>query len=729
LLETQNSHYEIFLASRFEEFKELRKILREKINQYKFMKAIDLNNNEASTRSPLAESLFYAKKSEVMILLVGESYGTIPDGEELSYTHLEYKEAIKDNSNTRVLVFCIGKSYKNIIEYSDDINMSNWQRELEKNHRIKKFEDIDNVKDIAEKISIDLLTSLYELNLINNKDLNLNTLDLETIENNVNDEFLLEDSDSILLDNQYQEDEEINLIIDNNDKIEGFELLKIPNTLAAIEQKQEAQYAIDIRDYFTAIKHLKKALDLKPLDFETNYWLAKLYITSAKKSLFFEIEEYLLRAAKIAEKNNNIYRASHCYLLIVQASIFSDKKHEGEKYIKLAEELTKNFAKVYYEKAKFLFSFNENFEAKQAIDECLRIKMDFLEQINSDPFFIPYKNEIDEHFKEMKSKLYKTTEAILYNTNNIREIFNMPIYNFNISQNSITELWINARKGVVSQYKIITNNLKILSNDSLSKFEYNKKNLEDDLNNKIQSNNNNLDKSIIKLEKDELVNINSIEDKVQQKIILTDTYKHYMFYPLCIFLLMSILFVYKNNYNWFMIFTFLSILPSYMIYFFIKKNRKILKNKDLEIQELNNLFKIDKEKYLLDKISREDELKNDFNSSIEIINNKIKEYQINSHNLKKAIEIFESKSLTFFEAKFIPFKSLNKARVGSIIRVHKYSKKLETDIQLEIIEDFPVDYMIENILDEADNIKYSFLAKVKSKFKNKMILFRVEAYL
>ena len=165
----------------------------------------------------------------------------------------------------------------------------------------------------------------------------------------------------------------------------------------------------------TTHKHLKKALDLKPLDFETNYWLAKLYITSAKKSLFFEIEEYLLRAAKIAEKNNNIYRASHCYLLIVQASIFSDKKHEGEKYIKLAEELTNNFAKVYYEKAKFLFSFDENIEAKQAIDVCLNIKMDFIEQINTDPFFFPYKNEIDGHFKEMKSKLYKTTEAILHN--------------------------------------------------------------------------------------------------------------------------------------------------------------------------------------------------------------------------------------------------------------------------------------------------------------------------
>jgi hypothetical protein len=37
--------------------------------------------------------------------------------------------------------------------------------------------------------------------------------------------------------------------------------------------------------------------------------------------------------------------------------------------------------------------------------------------------------------------------------------------------------------------------------------------------------------------------------------------------------------------------------------------------------------------------------------------------------------------------------------------------------------------MIENILDEENNIKYSFLGKVKSKFKNKMILSRVEAYL
>lgn len=95
---------EIFLASRFEEFKDIRKKLASKIDKYPFMEAIDLNDNQASHRSPLEESLFHVRKSEIMILLVGETYGTIPEGEDKSYTHLEYIEAIKESSNNRVLV-------------------------------------------------------------------------------------------------------------------------------------------------------------------------------------------------------------------------------------------------------------------------------------------------------------------------------------------------------------------------------------------------------------------------------------------------------------------------------------------------------------------------------------------------------------------------------------------------------------------------------------------------
>ncbi len=60
----------------------------------------------------------------------------------------------------------------------------------------------------------------------------------------------------------------INLIIDNNDKIEGFELLKIPNTLAAIETKTRSSICSQTLEIIsTAIKHLKKALDSQTIGF------------------------------------------------------------------------------------------------------------------------------------------------------------------------------------------------------------------------------------------------------------------------------------------------------------------------------------------------------------------------------------------------------------------------------------------------------------------------------
>ena len=200
-----------------------------------------------------------------------------------------------------------------------------------------------------------------------------------------------------------------------------------------------------------------------------------------------------------------------------------------------------------------------------------------------------------------------------------------------------------------------------------------------------------------------------------------------MFFVLGTLVLLSILF-YKNNYNLF-IFTFISsILTTSAIYYFSRQVKKIFKNKNLEIQEINNSFLDEEERFLSDKLSKEKNYENQFNLTLKSINHKIDEYKINIKNIKKAIEIFESKSLTLSEAKFIPFKSLNKARAGSIIRVHKFSKKLESDFEIEILEDFLSEYEIEKIFDEENNIKYSFLAKVKNKFRNKIILSRVEAY-
>ncbi len=155
---------EIFLASRFEEFKEIREKLVNEIAEYDFMQAIDLNNNQASSRSPIEECLLHVRKSEIMILLLGETYGSEPKGETKSYTHLEYDEACKKSSNTRVLVFCIGKSYQNGIEYSKtDEKMRVWQQDIEDNFRSSMFSSSEDIDEIVNHIMINLHTEIFKL--------------------------------------------------------------------------------------------------------------------------------------------------------------------------------------------------------------------------------------------------------------------------------------------------------------------------------------------------------------------------------------------------------------------------------------------------------------------------------------------------------------------------------------------------------------------------------------
>lgn len=54
-------------------------------------------------------------------------------------------------------------------------------------------------------------------------------------------------------------------------------------------------------------------------------------------------------------------------------------------------------------------------------------------------------------------------------------------------------------------------------------------------------------------------------------------------------------------------------------------------------------------------------------------------------------------------------------------------KRLDSDLEIELLEDFPEEYHIDKVFDD-NNIKYSFLAKVKNKSKNKVVLSRFEAY-
>ena len=84
----------IFIASRFGEFKYIRKKLGEELSN-RGMEVIDLNDNMADSNSPIERSLENVRQSEILLLLLGNTYGTVPLNKLKSFTHLEYEEALK----------------------------------------------------------------------------------------------------------------------------------------------------------------------------------------------------------------------------------------------------------------------------------------------------------------------------------------------------------------------------------------------------------------------------------------------------------------------------------------------------------------------------------------------------------------------------------------------------------------------------------------------------------
>jgi hypothetical protein len=664
---------DVFLASRFEEFKEIRNKLSKKMSNYKSIEAIDLNNNLASHRSPLAESLFYVKKAEVMILLVGETYGTIPDGETLSYTHLEYKEAIKESSNTVVLVFCIGKSYSGkYINYSnEDDNMKNWQVELEKNHRLSKFSGQEPIDTIIDKIMNTVLISIYDRNPSEDLDFEQDEELYIDIAEDENTNFL-EDEEITLLDNKKIDNADIEITEIDEENLEGFDLLRIPSKLASLEQKKEAQQAIAIRDYYTARKHLRKSIEYRPLDFESNYWLAKLYVKSEKKSLFYDIEEHLLRAAKIAEQENNLFKASHCYQLIIQAAIFSDKEQEGHKYIKLAEELTPNFARLYYEKAKFLLYFNHFKNAKSSLMQAINIRIDILKDISIDPFFKQYKEIIAEVKRDMKDHLQKSCYAISSQTNTIKEILNEPTNIIDIHQLSIYGLWKESRHSFITQYKLLSNAIyQMIDNNKEA------------IDNKIKLLIEEKHIEIEKLKKEEALKIKQLTNKYNDNNQISN----------------------KNHKLVYILKTLLKVLNS--------KKSKMMFEKEVNSIKSDFIAKISQIEQQYKDI--EVELKN----KLPVINKK-------EMSFSKAFEIFENITVSKSTPKLVPFKSLNNASYGSIIRItpQSYVKYINNDNKIEILEDFPQYAHVKAI----DTSKYSFLGKVIRKEKNQITISRYHAY-
>lgn len=273
----------VFLASRFDEFANLRKQLKELIAGYPVVQLapIDLNDGNVSHRPPLAECLGYVRRAEFMILLMGDTYGSLAPKSDKSFTHLEYIEAIKEGSGTRVLVFCIGKSYRSgHTSYSNDDRLAGWQKQVEENHTLGFFESETPVETMAKLIFDKLLAALYEMRF-GALSVDAHGDGPEDLFDAIEDESLLDDAEVSILD--VRNTRGPSLVGDRSHFSNTLAAMTQPAAVAAQEQREEAQRAIDIGEYGVAITHLKRALEFKPLELISNYWLAQLYVALGRK--------------------------------------------------------------------------------------------------------------------------------------------------------------------------------------------------------------------------------------------------------------------------------------------------------------------------------------------------------------------------------------------------------------------------------------------------------------
>ncbi len=145
----------VFIASRFGEFKDIREKLTKELKEINMI-PVNLDDNFAVSQPPLERSLENIRNSEIVIVLLGDTYGTVPSGKDKSYTHLEYEEALSHNK--LVFVFGIGNLYaNNIIKYSSDSRMKSWQQEIENNTVLSKLNNLYSV----DKLTYEILFNIY----------------------------------------------------------------------------------------------------------------------------------------------------------------------------------------------------------------------------------------------------------------------------------------------------------------------------------------------------------------------------------------------------------------------------------------------------------------------------------------------------------------------------------------------------------------------------------------
>jgi len=152
--DNEKQYVPIFVGSTFIDLKEYRKAAREALHRLEtIVRGMEYFGSKPG--SPVEECIAAVRSCKVYIGIFGMRYGSIPDGQELSMTHLEYKEA-QDNKMPS-LIYIIDENQpippKHVETGVGATNLQKLKDSLLKRHVVSFFTTTD---DLAAKILHDL---------------------------------------------------------------------------------------------------------------------------------------------------------------------------------------------------------------------------------------------------------------------------------------------------------------------------------------------------------------------------------------------------------------------------------------------------------------------------------------------------------------------------------------------------------------------------------------------
>lgn len=396
----------VFISSRFSEFDLLRKALAERLNGFPYapIHAVELDDNGAETMPPSVVCLNWIKHSELLILLLGDSYGPPVQGESISCTHLEYRAAMAEDSETRVLPFFIGEAmHRNWVPIEgSDSTLDRFRREVMQNHRVGKYRrpsDDAGWTQLLEIIIGWITNTIWEVRFRDlNQESDADVPDSGEIAG-------VSDVEISKLESLRREGASDLALLLQTPTIESpLDAARKPRALAAAEQLAEARLALQIGERAFAERHLREAVSLRPLDPVANEWLARVLLSKGRKKQVQEAMKLAECAARIYGKSDQALRAAAASILAARAAGQFDRER-GIEFARDAIDFAGWFGQAHLELARQLAQSDLADEALGSLRRTFDCYPAGLDNVRSDPAFESMQSRLDAFLRNLLGEI------------------------------------------------------------------------------------------------------------------------------------------------------------------------------------------------------------------------------------------------------------------------------------------------------------------------------------